>query len=178
MEIYNDDLLRFPDCAVEAPAIVSWVEQVRQAGALEKLKPSLPVKLLGTFSPRKTLEAVKKRAADLPGSRAALVCISRDTFELIFLWSDSPTDDTYRLAGIRANGFVLGVMQFYGDGILYFPEEDPEEELKRALLGFYANCIQHARYEQKIAESDTILKFPLDINQELQLNRTEVPNHA
>lgn len=145
VHFYNDDLQRFADCEVEPASVKAWATMLYESSRLEKLTSDSPqIKLVGDFNPRAVLARMKERAKN--GARAALICMDRDTGHLIYLWSDTTTDETYRLANIRADGFVLGTMTLLLSGeIVCHPECDEEYELKQLLLEFYARCFQLGR---------------------------------
>lgn len=164
MEIYNDDAVPSVECESDSPDRMAWARMVREVSRLEKLKKP-NVKLLGTWSPRAALQAAKDRAVN--GGRAALLCIDRTTERLIFVWADEGEDNVYRLANLRARGFVLGVMAFNPDkSIACYPEQDEETELKLMLLNFFARMIQNANAEN--AAADELMKLAGDENFETQ----------
>jgi hypothetical protein len=155
MEIYNDDAVPSVECESDSPDRTAWARMLREVSRLEKLKKP-NVRLLGTWSPRAALQAAKDRAVN--GGRAALLCIDRTTERLIFVWADEGEDNVYRLANLRASGFVLGVMVFNSDkSIACYPEQDEETELKLMLLNFFARMIQNANAEN--AAADELMKL-------------------
>jgi hypothetical protein len=160
MEIYNDDAMPSVECESDRPDRMAWTRMLREVSRMEKLKKP-NVKLLGDWSPRAALQAATDRAVN--GGRAALLCIDRTTERLIFLWADEGENNVYRLANLRARGFVLGVMVFNPDqSIARYPEMDEESELKLMLLNFFARMIQNANAEN--AAADELMKLAGDEN--------------
>ena len=148
MEIYHDDFPRLADCPVDSGLAKRLAEMLAEVGRRDATKPK-KIKMIGNWSPRKAIESLKARA---DGAPAAIVCIDREAERLVFVYSDEP-DAVYRLANLRARGYVLGGLVFNADGtISSYPEIDDEKELKLMLLNLFARVIQNASRERTEAE--------------------------
>ncbi len=140
--VYDDDVIRSADCPVDTAQSRSLAELLYKVSRIEKLKPTA-VKLLGDWKPREVLRAAKERAIN--GGQAMVVCVDKTTIGIVLL---RPEDEksVYRLANLKARGYVLGTMIFYSDqSIACHPEADEEMELKSLMLNFFATMIQKVR---------------------------------
>lgn len=158
MEFYDDDESRPADCKVDTAKSRARAEMLHLVGRLEALKrPS--TKLLGEWKPRAVSQALKDHAVN--GTRAALVCIDRATEHLTLIYSETADESVYRLATLKATGFVLGTMLFNLDGrITCYPEPDEDNELTVALLNFLARVIKRGQSPE--AAFDALLALTRD----------------
>lgn len=148
LEIYDDDRVRFPDCAIEHPQARAFAEMLFRVGRQEKLSNLRPPHLLMNWNPRKVIQA--SRAYAVNDSRSALIAFDQTSKHLVFIWSDENEDNAVSklVSLVASHGGAIGTLVYDGDAIIPYPENSDCPELRdcqASVLAFIARFIIFAR---------------------------------